>query len=146
MSAGAEAPGGRWSARFGQVEIPAADPAAAAGFYRRAFGWRSEPESGAEPAYWKLRPARGPGGGVTTAAALGGDRPLVVIHVDPATGDDDDRDRGETLLDDCLERIVAAGGSIDLPPRRVADSGWFARFRDPGGNLLGLWAAAPGGG
>ncbi len=34
-----------------------------------------------------------------------------------------------------------AGGEIVEPPRQVGKMGFFARFRDPEGNLLGLWSA-----
>ena len=37
--------------------------------------------------------------------------------------------------------IAEAGGSIDLPATRVGTMGWWARFRDSEGNLLGLWQA-----
>jgi predicted enzyme related to lactoylglutathione lyase len=42
-------------------------------------------------------------------------------------------------LADCLDRIVAAGGWIDQPATPVGTMGFSARFRDPEGNLLGLW-------
>jgi len=42
-------------------------------------------------------------------------------------------------LDDCLQRVVAAGGWIDQPVRPVGTMGFYARFRDPEGNVLGLW-------
>jgi predicted enzyme related to lactoylglutathione lyase len=45
----------------------------------------------------------------------------------------------EESLEDCLERIAAAGGRIDRAAAAVGEMGWFARFRDPEGNLLGLW-------
>lgn len=117
-------------------EIPARDFERASRFYRQVFGWSVEPLPWDGPPYARLRasageppasPARlGIDGGLTTAEGPA-DQPLLVIHVEEAT------------LEQALERITAAGGTLDLPPAQVADFGRFARFRDPEGNLLGLW-------
>lgn len=58
---------------------------------------------------------------------LGADHPLLVIHIEGAT------------LEQTLERIVEAGGTVDRPPGPVGEMGEWARFRDGEGNLLGLW-------
>jgi uncharacterized protein len=123
--------GGRPRAWFGRVEIPAADPRAAAVFYRRVFGWTAgeAAEAGAAAPYLSLRTAPGGcGAGVTTAEVLGAAQPLAVVHVE-----------GEALAA-VLARVTAAGGVVDLPPAPVGGHGTFARFRDPDGNLLGLWS------
>ena len=121
---------------LGRVEIPAADPARAARFYDHPLGWRARQTESGETPYFDLLAPPGPadsgtGGepraGVTTAAVLGAVHPLAVIHVD-----------GELAA--VLERVHAAGGSTDLPPTPVPGHGTFARFRDPDGNLLGLWS------
>lgn len=124
--------GGRPRAWFGRVEIPAADPRAAAAFYRRVFGWAAgeavEPDAAAP--YLALHTAPGGcGAGVATAGVLGAAHPLAVVHVE-----------GEALAA-VLARVTAAGGAVDLPPAPVGGDGTFARFRDPDGNLLGLWSA-----
>jgi predicted enzyme related to lactoylglutathione lyase len=131
-------------------EIPARDPSRAARFYREAFGWTVEPVAWDGPAYSRIRasaplgpsdprllrngPREGIDGGLTTAAphdpAHPPGHPLVVLHVDGIP------------LDDCLARVVAAGGAVDLPAHPVGTFGSFARFRDPEGNVLGLWQAA----
>lgn len=125
----------------GHFEIPARDVESAAEFYRRALGWRVEPVAWEGAEYCKIRPEGGGGesgdegfsdgggigGGLTTPEVLGADRPLLVIHVagaPPAAW---------------LERIVAAGGSVASPPAAVGEFGVYARFRDPEGNLFGLW-------
>lgn len=135
---------------LGRVEIPAADPADAARFYAEALGWEARPVEGGDAPYFDLvapapppppsptspassaNPAGPPepptGAGVTTAPVLGAAHPLAVIHVD---GD----------LGPVLERVNAAGGRTDLAPTPVPGKGTFARFRDPDGNLLGLWSS-----
>lgn len=121
-------------ATVSHFEIPARDMERAADFYRKVFGWRIEPIPWTAP-YYKVRGAAGepPGregidGGLLPAGG-GIEHPLLVIHIAGAT------------LEECLEEVVQAGGAVDLPPQPVGGMGRFARFRDPEGNLLGLWAS-----
>ena len=124
-------------ATVSHFEIPARDPERAARFYHEVFGWSVEPLAWEHP-YYKVRSSalsstagrEGIDGGITEAGA-GLDHPLLMIHVE-----------GEEL-ESVLERITAAGGRIDLPATPVGSMGSWARFRDPEGNLLGLWIAAP---
>lgn len=133
-------------ASVGHFELPARDPQRAAAFYRRAFGWRLEPleeEGGWDgPAYFKVRtpaPQRPSSsalhgaiqGGLSTPEVMGAEQPLLVIHLE-----------GEGLAA-CLARITEAGGTVAAAPAAVGEMGFFARFRDPEGNLLGLWAGEP---
>jgi len=141
VGGGGDRPGTPPRCWLGRVEIPAADPARAARFYADALGWEArQVEGGDNPYFDLLAPASGaaaaknppadpaPGAGVTTAPALGAAHPLAVVHVD---GD----------LGPVLERVTAAGGRTDLAPTPVPGHGTFARFRDPDGNLLGLWSS-----
>lgn len=120
-------------ATVSHFEIPANDPERAARFYREVFGWSVEPLPWDRP-YFKVRgsaAASGSGregidGGITEAGG-GLEHPLLMIHIE-----------GEEL-ETVLERIVAAGGRVDLPVTRVGEMGRWARFRDAEGNLLGLW-------
>lgn len=36
-------------------------------------------------------------------------------------------------------KIESAGGSTLIPKQEVPGMGWFAWFKDPEGNVLGLW-------
>lgn len=114
-------------ATVSHFEIPAHDQERAARFYREVFGWSVEPLPWEGHAYYKIRGVAGDslGGGIVPAGE-GYGHPLLVIHAE-----------GE--LADWLERIVEAGGAVEQPPAQVGDFGRFARFRDPEGNLLGLW-------
>ena len=49
-------------------------------------------------------------------------------------------------IDASLGVVEANGGSTVRPKEPVGDVGWAAYFRDPEGNVLGMWQAAPGGG
>jgi uncharacterized protein len=122
-------------ATVSHFEIPARDPERAARFYREVFGWSVEPLPWERP-YYKVRGSAVPSGagregidGGITEAGEGLDQPLLMINIE-----------GEEL-GGVLERITAAGGRVDLPVTRVGEMGWWARFRDPEGNLLGLWQA-----
>ncbi|HRC85461.1 MAG TPA: VOC family protein [Thermoanaerobaculia bacterium] len=126
-------------ATVSHFEIPAFDPARAARFYRKVFGWRIEAVPWAGPGYYSVK-TEGPepapagaqtgaiGGGIGRDDVVGSAHPLLVVHVSGAS------------LMDCLLKINRAGGEIVEPPRQVGKAGSFARFRDPEGNLLGLWS------
>jgi len=125
-------------ATVSRFEIPARDPERVARFYREVFGWEIEALPWDGPAYFRVRaavadpgaePREGIDGGVTEAAAGEPEHPLLVVHIAGAT------------VEECLARIVAAGGAVDLPAAAVGTMGRFARFRDPEGNRLGLWQA-----
>ena len=45
-------------------------------------------------------------------------------------------------LDDTLEKISADGGVVVTPPYPEGDL-WVATFRDPAGNVLGVWQRGP---
>lgn len=118
-------------ATVSHFEIPVRDLERASRFYGSVFGWTIQPLSWEGYPYARVRasaPAEGPGkegidGGLMESGDVG--HPLLMIHVED--------------LETCLRSIEAAGGTIDLPVTRVGDMGLHARFRDPEGNLLGLW-------
>lgn len=120
----------------GSFEIPARDLERAAEFYRRAFGWEVRRVDGPGAAYFALGPPREIAaprvlrGGLGAPETVGAAQPLLVLHVEDGT------------LEESLERVVAAGGSIVEGPRPVESFGHFARVCDSEGNLLGIWRAA----
>ncbi|HEX4953272.1 MAG TPA: VOC family protein [Thermoanaerobaculia bacterium] len=126
-------------ATVSHFELPAASSARAARFYRRVFGWRVERLAAGGNDYYTIRtdaPDQVPpgahvgaiGGGLGAPAVIGAEQPLLVLHLHGCT------------LTECLLAISRAGGEIVEPPRQVGKMGFFARFRDPEGNLLGLWS------
>jgi predicted enzyme related to lactoylglutathione lyase len=104
------------------LRIPAADPRRAAAFYEAVFGWtvRSDRD---DPSF-----EDGTGHVIghfvadQPVAGEAGLRPYVYVE-----------DLGETL-----ERVVAEGGEIVTPPYPEGDLR-VATFRDPAGNVVGLW-------
>ena len=99
-------------------------------FYAEVFGWQFEDIPGAD--YVNVRTSEdGIGGGIGGLAQATGMAP-------PAT-------QGvvsyllATDIDATLTAIERAGGSIVIPRTDVMGMGEFAHFRDPDGNLIGLW-------
>jgi hypothetical protein len=45
-------------------------------------------------------------------------------------------------IDRIVERIAANGGRIEKPPYPEGDL-WVATFRDPAGNVIGVWQQGP---
>jgi hypothetical protein len=121
--------GGLLQARELLTAEPAADdPAAPAGAVVPGAGRSGAQEDSAArggPPTRRPPSPRGAAGDPRAVHTL--EQPLLVIHLTGAP------------LQQCLDLIVAEGGEVDLPVTEVGATGRFARFRDPEGNLLGLW-------
>ena len=104
------------------LRIPAPDAARLAEFYRGAFGWAIRGDRDA-PSF-----TDGSGhviGHFQPDLAVGGDsgvRPY--IYVDG--------------IDTALAQVTAHGGEIVAPPYPEGNL-WVALFRDPAGNVIGVW-------
>ena len=105
------------------LEVPAVDVARSAEFYAKVFGWRSRQRGDGSTAFDDTT------GEVSGAWVLG--RPpttevglLVYIMVDSVAAS--------------IAAIVAAGGQLVQPPGVDAPE-ITARFRDPAGNVFGLY-------
>lgn len=125
----------------GQVvhfEIPTDNMDRAREFYREAFGWKLEPVP--EMSYTMVTTAETDDEGMLKepGAINGGmfpreesmTAPTVVINVDS--------------IDQTLERVRTLGGQVVRERTPVADMGFSAYFRDPEGNVVGLWETADG--
>jgi hypothetical protein len=108
------------------LRIPAVDAGRSADFYEAVFGWSVRRDS--------HHPAFEDGSGhvighfMTDPAVAGeaGVRPYIFVE----------------RLDETLERIVGQGGEIVTPPYPEGDL-WVATFRDPAGNVVGVWQHGP---
>jgi predicted enzyme related to lactoylglutathione lyase len=113
-------------ARVVHFEIPTDDPEQAAGFYSDVFGWRVDKWEGPIE-YWLVTTGEESEPGIN-GAILKKDSPETVftniIEV--------------PSLDETLEKITAAGGSVVAPKIPVPGMGWAAYFKDIDGNTLGL--------
>jgi len=108
------------------LRIPAHDPHASASFYEAVFGWSVRRDRD-EPAF-----EDGTGhaiGHFVTDPKVAGDagvRPYVFVE----------------SVDDALEKIVANGGAVVTKPYPEGDL-TVATFRDPAGNVIGVWQRGP---
>jgi predicted enzyme related to lactoylglutathione lyase len=110
------------------LRIPADDPKPTATFYRRVFGWTvdtSRPDPSFEDGTGHVI------GHFTTDTAVAGEagvRPYIYVE----------------RVDDALEKVIANGGAVVTAPYPEGDL-WVATFRDPAGNVLGVWQRGPRG-
>jgi predicted enzyme related to lactoylglutathione lyase len=113
--------------RVSYLEIPAVDAEQSAAFYEAVFGWRVERRPTGH------RNFDDGGGGLigrwATDRAVSREPGLLpYIYVDG--------------IDATVERILKQGGEVVEAPYPEGDL-WVARFRDPAGNLMGIWQAGP---
>jgi predicted enzyme related to lactoylglutathione lyase len=108
------------------LRVPARDPQQTAAFYQRVFGWTvatDRPDPSFEDGTGHVI-----GHFVPDAAVAGeaGVRPY--IYVDS--------------VDDAIARVATAGGAVVEAPYPEGDL-WVATFRDPAGNVIGVWQRGP---
>ena len=119
-------------------EIPADDEARARDFYREVFGWQLQemPELDytlvmTTPVDQQTQLPTEPGainGGLMKRSA---DTPSPVLTVDVES------------IDDAIKEIESRGGSIVKGRTEIPGMGAFAYFKDPEGNVMGLWETVP---
>lgn len=110
-------------------EIPALDVARATAFYETVFAITTIPEDIGDGDVKSIFPAElGIMGAISQGPAWTPSATGTIVYFD---GGDD--------LQVVLDRVDAAGGSIVEPKQTVdATSGYWARFRDTEGNIVGL--------
>lgn len=122
-------------------EIPADDENRAGKFYRDVFGWEISPMPEMSYGMIKTTPTDDSGMPSVPGSINGGmfrregelTSPLITVDVED--------------IDAALEKISNLGGSTVQAKQAVMGMGFAAYFRDPEGNILGLWQnAGPEGG
>ena len=124
------------SGRVVHFEIPFEDGDRARSFYEGAFGWRMTPLPDRDYTLVMTGPTpdQGPpsepgfinGGMMKREAPFGS--PVVTVDVED--------------IDRALESIEKLGGTTAIAKQTVGDMGFAAYFKDPEGNLVGLWQNA----
>ena len=113
--------------RISYVQIPAVNVHASGAFYSTVFGWNVRGGGGN---HLSFDDATGDmiGAWVThlKPSAEPGVLPYIYVHGIDAT----------------VERIASNGGQIVRPPYPEGDL-WVATFRDPAGNVIGIWQKDP---
>jgi uncharacterized protein len=109
------------------LHIPAVDVSEAANFYEAVFDWKIRGRDTARPSFddatGHVSGAWMTGRAVSREAGL-----LPYIYVDN--------------IADTVQKIEQHGGEIVVAPRAEGNL-WVATFRDPAGNVLGLWHEDP---
>ena len=115
-------------------EIPADDVSRAKEFYGSAFGWQVNTMEEMDYTIAMTTPVDettqmptepgGINGGMMKRSA---DTPSPVLTI------------GVDSIDDSIVKIESGGGSVVQPRTEIPDMGAFAYFKDPEGNVLGLW-------
>ncbi|GAB3744875.1 VOC family protein [Amycolatopsis oliviviridis] len=123
--------------RVVHFEIPFEDGERARGFYREVFGWKTDIPPGMDytmvfsgPTVETGMPTE-PGfinGGMMDKKSSPAPGPVLVIEVDS--------------IDDTLAVIEKQGGSTLVGRTAVGDMGFSAYFKDPEGNVNGIWETA----
>ncbi len=117
-------------------EIPADDLDRARSFYGSIFGWdlQTMPMEGGEYTVAMTTPVDQDTQLPTEPGAINGGlvprdestpTPVITIDVD--------------AIDEALTQIEASGGTTVTPRTAIPGMGAFAYFKDPEGNVLGLW-------
>jgi len=122
--------------RVVHFEIPFEDGERARAFYAEAFGWNlmHMPEMSYTMVSTGPTSEQGPpsepgfinGGMLQRGNPVGS--PVITVDVDD--------------IDGALEQIEKLGGSTVVAKQPVADMGFSAYFKDPEGNVMGLWQNA----
>ena len=120
-------------------EIPTDDVDRAKGFYGSVFGWQMNTTPIGESEYTtaittpvdpKTYAPTDPGGINGGMMQRSAHTPSPVF----TSGVDD--------IDQRLKEIEANGGTVVTPRTAIPDLGAFAYFKDPDGNVMGLWETA----
>lgn len=118
------------SNRVVHFEIPCDDPKKTMDFFTKVFNWRFEQFGNVE--YWSVftgdESKPGINGGLMKKNHP--DQPVAnSIEVDD--------------LDEAAKNVEAAGGQIVVPKMPIPGVGWLAYFKDPDGNIHGLFQNDP---
>jgi hypothetical protein len=104
------------------LRIPAEDPQASAAFYEAVFGWSVDVDRD-EPSF-EDGTGHVIGHFVADLPVAGEAGVLPYVYVE--------------RVDETLERVLAHGGEVVREPYPEGDL-WVATFRDPPGNVVGVW-------
>ena len=111
--------------KLAYVEIPALDARASAAFYENVFGFHVSPGS-ADRVSFEDGPRDLIGAFTTQRRASSGTGVMPWLYV--------------TSVTQTLELIGQHGGEVGMLPNPEGDT-LLATFRDPAGNLIGVWQA-----
>lgn len=104
-------------------EIHGEDPLQASEFYREVFGWQVS--KWGDQDYWLFETGDGPGiDGASAPTQEHGQKVVLTMETDD--------------LDEAVDRVRQAGGSVLLARAPIPGVGWLAQALDPNGVLIGI--------
>lgn len=112
--------------RVVHFEVPCDNPEKTIEFFTKVFGWKFQQFGNEE--YWLAITGEANTPGINGAFMKKRDpaQPVVnTIYVED--------------IDDTAKQIENAGGKIVVPKMPVPNVGWVAYFKDPDGNIHGIW-------
>ncbi len=110
------------------IDIPVGDMERAKGFYGTLFGWQIQTYPGFED-YPMWQAPNGISGGGLAPRDEGFTQPRSYVEVDS--------------IDDTLAQVTAHGGEVAMARSPIDENSWWAVFRDPDGNVVGLYEKRP---
>ncbi len=112
-------------------ELPVDNLKRASAFYKKAFGWQIVPWNGSfgvvtvpEDKNWVPK-EKGAINGEMYRRQSKDEKPILVILVPSVTR--------------AIDRLKQAGGKVVSEKEAYGEWGWYARVKDPEGNVFGLW-------
>ncbi len=115
---------------IGWFEIHVHDIEKAKTFYGGVFGWEFKQSQAASGKYWNIFAGENSiGGGFMKKSKPEHEGQSVILYIET-----DD-------IDGMLLKINGGGGTTETPKTLISENaGYFALFKDPDNNLLGLWS------
>jgi uncharacterized protein len=123
--------------RIIHFDIKADNPERAIAFYKKAFGWSFDKWEGGAMEYWLVGTGPKEEPGINGGLA----RPM-----QPRTCNDPhgfDCTISVESIDDAIEKVKAAGGTITMEKSELPGVGWFAACLDTEGNNFSLMQPDP---
>ncbi|GAA3682590.1 hypothetical protein FB459_3329 [Yimella lutea] len=106
------------------IDIPVADTKKASEFYGNLFGWQIAEVPGYEGYPMWQAPNKISGGGLAPRSD-GFTQPRSYVEVDS--------------IEQTLAKVKETGGEVVMEKNPISDTSWWAIFRDPDGNDVGLY-------
>ena len=116
--------------RVVHFEFPADDPERATKFYKQVFGWQIDKWEGPMD-YWLITTGEEGEPGIDGAIQPRGEGQSVINTIDVPT------------VDEYVQKIVDAGGTVVMPKMAVPGVGYMAYCADTEGTVIGLMEGDP---